>query len=156
MFNPDQRAAGATFLGPTFGGPIAQLLMFRSSTSESAFLAYRTSERVVGLIAWPLDGDPARTMGLIAHPGEVRAISVSYDGRKLLTAGADGTLAAWDVNTAPLEGSAAASEAQGGEARWAAVVGDTQLLEEMRDYFVYAQVEMGAVCVGGAVGVHVC
>lgn len=90
MFNPDCPAVEATFLGPTFGGPISQLVMFKSpsAASDGAFLAYRTSERVVGLIAWPLDGDPARTMGLIAHPGEVRSIAISYDGRKLLTAGA--------------------------------------------------------------------
>lgn len=140
LFNPAQQAVDATFLGPTFGGPIAQLIMFKSSTSDTSFLAYRTAERVVGLIAWPLDGDPARTMGLIAHPGDVRAITISYDGRKLLTAGADGTIASWDVSSAPLERSAAASEAQG-ESRWAAVVGDPDLLEEMRDYFMYAQVK---------------
>ncbi|KAG2448277.1 hypothetical protein HYH02_006861 [Chlamydomonas schloesseri] len=143
VFNPDRPAVEATFLGPTFGGPISQLVMFKSpsAASDGAFLAYRTAERVVGLIAWPLDGDPARTMGLIAHPGEVRSIAISYDGRKLLTAGADGTVASWDINTAPLERSASAAEGAGGEARWAAVLGDPDLLREMRDYFVYAQIK---------------
>lgn len=100
VFNPDKPGVEATFLGPTFGGPITQLVMFKSSAltangglaveaeaEAAAFLAYRTAERVVGLIAWPLDGDPQRTMGLIAHPGELRGIAISYDGRKLLTAG---------------------------------------------------------------------
>ncbi|KXZ56881.1 hypothetical protein GPECTOR_1g795 [Gonium pectorale] len=141
VFNPDKPAIEATFLGPTFGGPITQLVMFKSPASEAAFLAYRTAERVVGLIAWPLDGDPSRTMGLIAHPGEVKAISISYDGRKLLTAGSDGTLASWDINTVPLERSAADAAEGGGESRWAAVLGDSELLQEMRDYFVYAQVK---------------
>lgn len=54
--------------------------------------------------------------------------------------GADGTLASWDINTAPLQLSAASS-AKGGEARWAAVVADPELLAEMRDYFVYAQIK---------------
>ncbi len=57
-----------------------------------------------------------------------------------LATGADGTLASWDINTAPLQLSAASS-AKGGEARWAAVVADPELLAEMRDYFVYAQVK---------------
>ncbi len=103
VFNPDKPGVEATFLGPTFGGPITQLVMFKSSAltahgglaveaeaEAAAFLAYRTAERVVGLIAWPLDGDPQRTMGLIAHPGELRGIAISYDGRKLLTAGEEG------------------------------------------------------------------
>ncbi|GLC51075.1 hypothetical protein PLESTB_000463200 [Pleodorina starrii] len=141
VFNPDRPAVEATFLGPTFGGPIAQLVMFKSPASDSAFLAYRTAERVVGLIAWPLDGDPARTMGLIAHPGEVRAITISYDGRKLMTVGADGTLASWDINTSPLERSAASAASAGDEARWSEVLGDPELLREMRDYFVYAQIK---------------
>ncbi|GFR40429.1 hypothetical protein Agub_g1003 [Astrephomene gubernaculifera] len=141
VFNPDRPAVEATFLGPTFGGPIAQLVMFKSHASDSAFLAYRTAERVVGLIAWPLDGDPARTMGLIAHPGEVRAITISYDGRKLLTVGGDGTLASWDINTAPLERSAAHAASAGNETRWSEVLGDPELLREMRDYFVYAQIK---------------
>ncbi|GIL72955.1 hypothetical protein Vretimale_4604 [Volvox reticuliferus] len=141
VFNPDRPAVEATFLGPTFGGPIAQLVMFKSPASDSAFLAYRTAERVVGLIAWPLDGDPARTMGLIAHPGEVRAITISYDGRKLLTVGADGTLASWDINTTPLERFAASAASAGDEARWSEVLADPELLREMRDYFVYAQIK---------------
>jgi hypothetical protein len=37
--------------------------------------------KVVGLCAFPLDGDPHKAMGLIAHPGEVSALAVTYDGR---------------------------------------------------------------------------
>lgn len=87
VYNPDAQALEAVYLGPTFGGPISQLLTFRSTSSTCNFLAYATSERVVGLIAWPLAGDPAQTMGLIAHPGDVQSLAISYDGRKLLTAG---------------------------------------------------------------------
>lgn len=81
MYNPDSQAQVATFVGPTFAGPIKRLIMFNSATEEEAFLAYATSERVVGLMAWPMDGDPAKTMGLIAHPGAISAMSISYDGR---------------------------------------------------------------------------
>ncbi|KAJ9526919.1 hypothetical protein QJQ45_017710 [Haematococcus lacustris] len=87
LYDPDHRACVSTFLGPTFGGPLSQLVMFLSTSSDSAFLAYSTAERVVGLVAWPLDGDPARSLGLIAHPGQVLDIAISYDGRKLLTTG---------------------------------------------------------------------
>jgi hypothetical protein len=59
----------------------------RSASSQSAFLSYATAERVVGLVAWPMDGDPAKSLGLVAHPGQVQGLSISYDGRKLITAG---------------------------------------------------------------------
>ncbi len=137
MINADTQSQVTTFLGPTFGGPVSKLIMFKSSTSEDAFLAYLTKERVVGLLAWPMDGDPARTMGLIAHPGAITAMAVSYDGRKLLTAGADGTLAVWDITATALTRSAA----DGGAQRWENVLADPQLVEEMREYFLYAQIK---------------
>jgi len=140
MFDPDLQSSVATMLGPTFGGPLQRLLMFKSPTSDSAFLAYATEDRVVGLVAWPCDGDPAQTLGLIAHPGRITALAISYDGRKLITAGADGTLAMWDISTKVLEAQAAASAALGG-ARWHRVLDNPPLLEELRDYFTYAQVK---------------
>jgi hypothetical protein len=87
-YNPDSCTARATFLGPTHGGPIARLMPFRSVASGGSWLAYATVDQVVGLIAWPLVGDPELSMGVIAHPGRVAAVGVSFNGRKLLTAGA--------------------------------------------------------------------
>lgn len=54
-------------------------------------------------------------------------------------AGADGTLAMWDVATRVLEAQAGASAARAG-ARWERMLGNPALLEELRDYFTYAQV----------------
>ena len=143
MFDADKRLQVATFLGPTFGGPVSKLVMFKSATSEAAFLAYTTSERVVGLMAWPMDGDPAKTMGLIAHPGSITSMAVSYDGRKLLTAsGEDGTLAVWDIAASALVGG------MGGKAapslKWEKVLADPGLVDEMREYFLYTQVGVKA------------
>jgi len=61
--------------------------LHRSPSSESAYLAYATAERVVGLVGWPMDGDPSKSLGLIAHPGEVSSLAISYDGRRLVTSG---------------------------------------------------------------------
>lgn len=41
----------------------------------------------MGLIKWPLDCEPRSSMGLIAHPGPVKGLVLSYDGRKLITLG---------------------------------------------------------------------
>ncbi|GBF88525.1 hypothetical protein Rsub_01240 [Raphidocelis subcapitata] len=107
-YNPDSRTARATFLGPTHGGPIARLLPFRSVASGGSWLAYATADQVVGLIAWPLVGDPELSMGVIAHPGRVAAVAVSFNGRKLLTAGEGGVVNAWSVDTSSLEAHATA------------------------------------------------
>jgi WD40 repeat protein len=58
--------------------------------------------QVAGLVAWPLDGHPSQTVGLVAHSGGVVALAVSCDGRRLLTASADGLIAAWDADPSAL------------------------------------------------------
>merc|ERR1740130_863400 len=81
-------------------------------------VAYATRDKVVGLLKLPLDGNPNKGMGLVAHPGEVSAMAVSWDGAHLLTAGG-GDLA---PHLSLLDGGAGGTHHQ-----------------EMRDYFYYAQ-----------------
>jgi hypothetical protein len=147
VLDPDAAAFAATLAGPTFGGPLQQLHAFRSCTSDASFLAYACGERVAGLVVWPTDGDPSQSMGLVAHPGAITTLAVSYNGRKLVTAGADGTLCIWDVNTSVLDpvapgadGAVVAESSAAAAARWAAVLDDQQLLQDLRDYFDYAQI----------------
>jgi len=58
-----------------------------SDAGSTPWLAYSTAECVVGLIKWPLDCDPRSSMGLIAHPGEIKGMVLTYDGRRLVTLG---------------------------------------------------------------------
>jgi len=52
----------------------------------------------VGVIAWPLDGDPGKCLGVVAHPGGVVGMNLSHDGCKLVTAGGDdGCVMVWQV-----------------------------------------------------------
>lgn len=62
-------------------------MLRRSVKDGRVWLAYSTGDQVVGLIVWPLDGDPKHSMGVIAHPGEVQGMALSFDGRKLVTFG---------------------------------------------------------------------
>lgn len=49
-------------------------------------------------MAWPLDGNPSKSMGLIAHPGKVAGMNLTHDGCKMVTAGADdGSIMIWQV-----------------------------------------------------------
>ncbi len=44
MVNPDSQAQVATFLGPTFAGPISQVVMFKSATSEEVSIGREERE----------------------------------------------------------------------------------------------------------------
>jgi cilia- and flagella-associated protein 251 len=41
VFNPDNAVTSMTFLGPTFGGPLVQLVMFQTASSSATLVAYR-------------------------------------------------------------------------------------------------------------------
>lgn len=76
-----------TCLGPTYGGEINKLKKLEIDGNGDKFLAYSTFEKVIGLIKLPLDGNPTKTMGLIAHPNEITDLCVTTNGRFLFTCG---------------------------------------------------------------------
>jgi len=131
QWNADNKTCRRTTLGPTFGQPINKLVPLvspaqqreRDTDSDAAgsvdmsaphprlgYLAYSTCEKVVGLCKMPLDGNPDKGMGLIAHPGPVSAIAVSHDSRILVTAGGpDCTVNLWQIHTEVLDAAEAGS-----------------------------------------------
>lgn len=67
-------------------------------STEAFYIAYSTADQVVSLLSWPLDGDPANTLELIAPPGPLVGMSLAHDSCKLVTAGAaDGSVMVWQV-----------------------------------------------------------
>ena len=68
IWNPSQKNSRRTCLGPTYGGEIVRLKNLDIETTQDRFLIYSTKEKVIGLIKMALDGNPNKTMGLIAHP----------------------------------------------------------------------------------------
>lgn len=56
------------------------------------------------MIKMPLDGNPNKTMGLIAHPNEVQDICATSDGRYIFTCGGDDlAVNMWSVDVNPIE-----------------------------------------------------
>jgi hypothetical protein len=52
----------------------------------------------------PLDGNPNKTMGLIAHPSEVVDICATRDGRYIFTCGGDDlAVNMWSVDVNPID-----------------------------------------------------
>jgi len=124
QWNADNKSCRRTTLGPTFGQPINKLLPLvkpspRDPDTDAAdsiphprlgYLAYSTCEKVVGLCKMPLDGNPNKAMGLIAHPGPISCIAVSHDSQTLVTAGGtDATVNLWQINTEVLDAAEAGS-----------------------------------------------
>ena len=72
-----------TVLGPTYGGPLNKVLVITQlgPTGPQQYAIYTTHEKVVGLIKLPLDGNPRKAMGLLAHPMEISSATTSFDGR---------------------------------------------------------------------------
>lgn len=71
---------------------------------EEKYLIYSTAKKVIGLIKMPLDGNPNKTMGLIAHPNEIADYCASSDGRYLFTCGGtDLSVKMWSIDVSPIE-----------------------------------------------------
>lgn len=103
LWNPTTENSRRTCLGQTYGGEINKLKLLNNEDRDEKYLLYSTNKKVIGLIKLPLDGNPNKTMGLIAHPDEVADICVSSDGRFVFTCGGkDLAVNVWAVDTSPI------------------------------------------------------
>jgi len=112
-----------------------------SGIIPSEYLVYSTFEKVVGLIKLPLDGNPTKSMALIAHPGEVSNVVSSFDGKYVLTAGgSDRSIHLWSVSTAALDASITLG-GSGISPYLTLIEGGVsgEFFQELLDYFYYAQ-----------------
>lgn len=145
---PEEKRCIASFLGPTYGGPINKMLYLKRREEDSnKYVAYTTAEKIAGIIKLPLDGNPNKTMGMIAHPGKIASMSATNDGKFLLTCGADeiGIINMWFVNYAAIEEQERMYSAEtnpldiypnlleGGK--------NGQMFRDLKDFFYYAQIK---------------
>jgi len=143
---PGPKSIQRTVVGPTYGGPLTRMMLLNHDREDAAsgsgrFVAYATHDKVVGLMQLPLDGNPSKAMGLIAHPGEVTDLAASWDGKWLITAGgADMSIHLWRVDPAALD-SAAKVGGMGVEPFVSQLDGgvDGAFYQELIDHFYYAQ-----------------
>lgn len=104
IWNPSQKNSRRTCLGPTYGGEVVRLKRLDIDQNPDKFLLYSTKEKVIGLIKMPLDGNPNKTMGLIAHPKHVVDICVTKDGKYLFTCGGDDlAVNMWSIDVNPID-----------------------------------------------------
>lgn len=165
QWNASNKTCRKTTLGPSYGGPINRLVPIpvksqpqpqgsgpnsASMLAAERYCAYSTHEKVVGLLKLPLDGNPHKTMGLIAHPGEISNMAVAFDGACLLTAGGrDMVVNMWAIDTNQLDLAEATSTLNGDtsdsiESYIALLEGgkDGEFYHEIVDYFYLAQLRV--------------
>lgn len=154
LWNSTSRACRATKLSPTFGGPVNNMVHVPRAPSGAVgaaedeehgsrhdLLAYSTADRVVGLVLLPLDGNPRRSMGLVAHPRKVASICASRDGAFLATCGGDDcTVNLWRVKPHVLDTIATADT--GVDPYVALLDGGAEgdAYKEIQDLFIFSQI----------------
>lgn len=142
LFNPETFVCRRTVLGPAnSGGDVTGLSIIPNAGS---YLAYMTESKVVGLAKLPLDGNPNRYTGIVAHPGKVKYIAASSDGHYLLTASETcASINLFSLNFSAVE----AHFALGGEGLTpflrlldpSELGEESPLYKELYEYFYYAQ-----------------
>jgi len=140
LWNPTLPNSRRTCLGPTYGGEIVKLKLLNVQERKSKFLVYSTNKKVIGLIKLPLDGNPNKTMGLIAHPDEVTDICCTADGKYIFTCGGDDlAVNMWNVDVTPIE-QAIAVGGEGIEPFINLIEGgrEGQTFQDMNDFFYYS------------------
>ncbi len=108
QYNIESKQCRKTCLAPRYGLPPNQLIMvpfsYVSQANQSgqqfwqSTYIFSTTNRIIGVGHFPLDGNPDKTMGIVAHPGEITALAVSYDGKYVFSAGGtDLTVNMWSL-----------------------------------------------------------
>jgi Ca2+-binding EF-hand superfamily protein len=145
IWNTVDRSCRKTALAPTYGGPIAKMQPVYSDPgvdAEDQFMLYATHEKVLGLVQLPLDGNPNKCMGLIAHPGQIASISVDHQGHYAFTCGGnDLTVNQWYIDPQPVS-NASLMGGSGIEPFVKLVPGgeEGEFFSDMKDYFYYSQI----------------
>jgi len=143
IWNTVNRSCRKTALAPTYGGPITRMTpVYKDFDGEEQFMLYATHEKVLGLVQLPLDGNPNKCMGLIAHPGQIASISVDHEGRYAFTCGGqDLTVNQWLIDPQPVA-SASVMGGTGLEPFVKLVDGgeEGEFFSDMKDYFYYSQI----------------
>ena len=132
-----------TSLGPCFGGPITLMRVVPGKDKDKRLIAFTTKEKIMGLMCLPIDGNPFRYMGVIAHPGIIKDVKPATNASYIFTTGGDDyTINIWKYNINPL----IEAVENGGDG----IKPFLNLLEggiegkkykEMVDYFYYAQIK---------------
>lgn len=134
LWNGTTMTCRLTTLAPSFGGDIIHMQFIEQ---ERSCVVYSTDSCILGLVLYPLTGNPNESMGMIAHPTQISRIAMSKDeSRVLVTSGVDNYIGIFTCNPEHLEASALL-ESRKGDPFVAMLEGGEEgpLYQEIVDYF---------------------
>lgn len=144
LFNTTTKMCRKTLLAPTYGSCVQKMLPLPDDKSDknkrTRLLSYITKYKV-GLQILPLDGNPHKSVAVVAHPSGISHLASSHDGKYLFTAGGkDSCVHMWSVSTNALE-AAASLGGEGLTPFYGLLEGgrDGELFAELENYFYFAQ-----------------
>lgn len=143
LWNTDSKTCRKTVLAPTYGGYINDIFLLPQAITNKDIdcIVYGTDEKVIGMVMLPFDGNPLKSIGFIAHPGDVSHIQCSYDGKYIFSAGgSDGTVNMWSVDLIALKRSSEPLNHRSNP--YAALLEggyNGEFYHEMLDYFYFSQ-----------------
>lgn len=139
LHNAHTKSCRRTALAPLFSGPIGRIVAIPGTPA----IAFAAHERIVGLIALPIDGNPRAAAGVVAHSGVVETIAASRDGRWLFSCGgADQIVCCWRIDSTSIVAASRGSASLDDDPFADMLEGGRggPLWNEMVDYFRYAQI----------------
>lgn len=131
----------STTLAPSFGGDITHMIFI---DQQHTSIVYATDSCVLGLILFPLTGNPNESMGIIAHPVQIARIIMSRDeSRVLVCSGVDNFIGIFTAHPEHLEAAALLSQREG-DAFIQMLEGGEEgpLYQEIVDYFYSSQLRV--------------
>ena len=109
---------------------------------DKRLIAFTTQEKIMGLMLLPLDGNPYRYMGVIAHPGIIKEMKPAANSNYIFTTGGkDFTINIWRYDSGPMV-EAVRNGGEGLEPFLELLEGGKNgaKYKEMVDFFYYAQI----------------
>ncbi|KAL1491912.1 hypothetical protein ABEB36_012433 [Hypothenemus hampei] len=138
--NLQSKAPRSIVLGPSFGcfknSNIRKMMVLPDNSRYMVFI----SEKNIGVYLLPLDGNPYKYTGYLAHPKQIVDFALSYDSRYAFTYGKDETcILQWEIQSVDLLSFIGGTQLEpyyclleGGKNGW--------LFHEIQDLFFYMQI----------------
>lgn len=153
IYDIETLTCSKTVLGPTFGSPITTLhhVPLTGGSQGLGVLLFGTRDKVAGFALHPPDGDPNKSIGLVAQSGAIAGVAFSaHTGSAgepmMLTTGVnDVSVNFWSINANALQKEAeeAAAASKLSDGRFNALLDggeDGRELQEAADMYMYSKI----------------
>ncbi|KAJ3179035.1 Cilia- and flagella-associated protein 251 [Gaertneriomyces sp. JEL0708] len=161
VYNAETQICRRTAAAPAHGGQLEHLAVIPRGIppaieqEKSQYMVYGAQDKVLGVVKLPLDGNPHKSMGVIAHSGKIAQVVPTVTGSHVLSLGRDdGVVNLWKLTPEALEVQIQLGgdglepyldllipRTKSGNSMEDAQRQREEFVREMEDYFYYAQLQ---------------